>query len=69
MFKKTQIDGYSGERLVSLKDNCNGKHHKEALCSFKPSVLKIQTEGGREEVDSSVSPDEFKQFNRKANIA
>ena len=57
-FKKTWIDGYSGGRLVSLKDHCNSKSHMKALRSFKASV------------DTSVSPDEFKRLKRNtANIA
>ena len=39
-FKKTWIDGYTGERLVALKEHCNGKPHMKALRSFKASVLK-----------------------------
>ena len=35
--KKTWIDGYSGGRLVSLKDYCNGKAHMKGLGSFKLS--------------------------------
>ena len=47
--KKTWVDGYSGGRLVSLKDHCNGKPHLKVLCSFKVSLLKMLGEVGQKE--------------------
>ena len=44
--KKTWVDGYSGGRLVSLKDHCNGKPHLKVFCSFKVSLLKMLGEVG-----------------------
>ena len=66
--KKTWIDGYSGGRLVSLKDYCNGKAHMKGLGSFKLSVLKMLGEVCHKEVDTAVLPDKFKRLKRKANI-
>ena len=41
-----------------MKDDCNGKPH-----------MKVPAEVDQREIDMSVSPDEFKQLKRKANIA
>ena len=68
-FKKTWIDNYSEERLVSLKNSCNGKSHIKALHSFKVSFLKIPVEVGQKEVNTSLLLDEFKRLKRKGNIA
>ena len=69
LFKKTWIDGYTGARLVALKEHCNGKPHMKDLRSFKASVLKMPTEVGQKDIDTSVSADEMKRLERKANIA
>ena len=68
-FKKTWIDGYTGARLVALKEHCNGKPHMKALRSSKASVLKMPAEVGQKDIDTSVSADEMKRLERKANIA
>ena len=65
--KKTWIKGYSGARLASIKDHCNGKSQLKALCSLKASVLKIPAEVGQKEVETSVSLKEFKRLKNKAN--
>lgn len=68
MFRKTWNDDYSGGRLVSLKYHCNGKPHVKALLSLKASVL-MPDKVGQIIVDMSVSPDEFRQLKRKADIS
>ena len=66
--KKTRIEGYSGGRLASVKDNCNDKPHMKALRPFKASALNIPAGVGLKKVVTSVSLDEFKLRKRKANI-
>ena len=68
-FQRTWIEGYSGGRLVSMKDHCSGNPHVKALRSYKASILNLPAQSGQKEIDINVSQDEMKRLKRKANIA
>ena len=68
-FQRTWIEGYSGGRLVSMKDHCSGNPHVKALRSSKASILNLPAQSGQKEIDINVSQDEMKRLKRKANIA